>query len=395
MINGVISKRTPDKAGGVRNRIVIPLSMQKEVVWLTHARNAHPGTKGTLEILKLYHWFRGMKAMVMMVVKYCPECQLAKGRPISLEKMSPDERPVALGGRWHLDGVHVEPSEGVDHLIVAIDAATKYVILRPSKGETAQAASDTLMDIIRRFGRPREVTTDQGRAFKNEQFSKVCEGLLITHKLVGVGQPQANGMVERANRTICQAAKMICKGLGRVWSRYVGEIEYTLNTRVSSVTGHSPYELVYGRLPPGPTYTDNIVGQEEDWKDEDNVRILRKRIEILQQLAHENQLKAAKQQRSYHDAHAKVHTFNVGDKVLVYRESEATRGVTSKLMYKWDGPYEIAQKLGPLTYTLRDSKGKLLSRSYSSKYLYKVPGKLHLKESSSSMTTSSSKGGKM
>ena len=401
LINGVIAKHTVDKAGGVRNRIVVPLSMQKEVVWLTHARNAHPGRKGTLEILKQYHWFRGMKAMVLMVLKHCPECQFARGRPISLEKMSPDERPVRLGGRWHLDGVQVEPSGAYDHLIVAIDAATKYVILRPSAGETAQAASNTLLDIVRRFGRPREVTTDQGRAFKNEQFSKVCEGLLIKHKLVGVGQPQANGMVERANRTILDAAKMICRGIGRLWSKYVGEIEYTLNTRVSSVTGHAPYELVYGRLPPGPTYTDNIIGEEEDWKNEDNVRILRKRIEILQQLAHENQLKAGAQQRSYHDAHAEVHTFSVGDKVLVYRQSEANRGITSKLMYKWDGPYEIAQKLGTMTYTLKDVNGKILSRSYSSKFLYKVPGKLRLKESSPmtespvTETPSSSNGGKV
>ena len=370
--------------------------MQKVVILLTHSRNAHPGVKGTLEILKLHHWFRGMKAMVMMIVKHCPECQLAKGRPIALEKMSPDERPVALGGRWHLDGLYLGPSGGVDHVIVAIDAATKYVILKPSAGETAEAASKTLMEIVRRFGRPREVTTDQGRAFKSEQFSKVCEGLLITHKLIGVGQPQANGMAERANRSIIQSTKTICKGFGRAWSRYVNEVEYTLNTRVSSATGHSPYELVYGRLPPGPTYTDNIIEEEEDWKNEDNVRILRKRIEILQQLAHENQLKAAKQQQSYHDAHAKVHTFNIGDKVLVYRESEANRGATSKLMYKWDGPYEIAKQLGPLTYTLKDSKGNLLSRSFSSKYLYKVPGKLHLTESSSTSEVSQpSKGGKM
>lgn len=396
MINGVISKRIPDQSGGVRNRIVVPLSMQQEITLLTHKQNAHPGIRGTLEILKLYHWFRGMKAVVMMVVRNCPICQYAKGRMISREKMSPDERPIRLGGRWHLDGLQLESSGGYDHLIVAIDAATKYVILRPSTGETGKAASNTLMDIIRRFGRPIEVTTDQGRAFKNAQFSKVCEGLLIKHKLVGVGQPQANGMVERTNRSVTQTAKILCEGKGRVWSSYIGEIEYAMNTKISSVTGHSPYELVYGRLPPGPTYTDDLVDPEEEWKLDDNVRILRKRIETLQQLAHESQLKAGEQQRSYHDAHAKAHTFAVGDKVFVYRESEANRGVTSKLMYKWDGPFEIEKRLGEMTYTLKDSKGKVLPRSYSSKYLYKVPGKLHMEVSSASKDdSSSSRGGKV
>jgi len=132
-----------------------------------------------------------LKPMVMMIVKlYCPECKFAKGRPLTKEILSPDERPVALGGRWHLDGLALQPSEGYDHLMVAIEAATKYIILRPCS---------LLMDIVRRFGRPREVTSDQGHAFKSEAFLKVCECLLIKVKYVGVGEPQANGMVERAN----------------------------------------------------------------------------------------------------------------------------------------------------------------------------------------------------
>jgi len=122
-------------------------------------------------------------------------------------------------------------------------------------------------------------------------------------------------------------------------------------------------------------YTDNIIGKE-DWENEENIRILRKRIEVLQQLAYENQLKASAKQKSYHDAHAQFHTFEIGDKVLVYRESEANRGVTSKLMYKWDGPYYIEKKLGESTYTLKDKNGTVLPRSYSSRTLYKLPGEI-------------------
>jgi len=62
--------------------------------------------------------------------------------------------------------------------------------------------------------------------------------------------------------------------------------------------------------------------------------------------------------------------------VLVYRESEANRGVTSKLMYKWDGPYYIEKKLGESTYTLKDKNRTVLPRSYSSRTLYKLPGEI-------------------
>jgi len=134
-------------------------------------------------------------------------------------------------------------------------------------------------------------------------------------------------------------------------------------------------------LPPGPTYTDNIIGDEEDWKNEDNVRILRKRIEVLQQLAHENQLRASQKQKSYHDAHAWTHTFQPGDQVLRYRKSEAQRGVTSKLIYKWDGPYTIVSCNGT-RYKLKNKKGELIPELVPGKELYKDPGDLLLTDTS-------------
>ena len=123
-------------------------------------------------------------------------------RALTREMLTPDERPIMFGGRWHIDGLALEQSGRYDHLMVATDAATKYVILRPSAGETAEAAAAILMDIVRRFGRPIEVTTDRGRAFTSDLFLKTCEGMFVRFKPVGTGQPQANGMVERVNRTL-------------------------------------------------------------------------------------------------------------------------------------------------------------------------------------------------
>jgi len=137
----------------------------------------------------------------------------------------------------------------------------------------------------------------------------------------------------------------MCEGDDTKWSRYVGEIEYALNTRVSSVTGHSPYELVYGRLPPGPTYTDEICSEPEGKAEDEKVRSLSQRIDILQQLAHENQMKAAGRQLDFHDAHARAHEFKQGDKVWLYKASTVARGVTSKLAYRWAGPFLIDRVL--------------------------------------------------
>ena len=56
--------------------------------------------------------------------------------------MAPDTRPMAFGDRWHIDGLKIDESLGYDHLLVATDVATKYVVTTRSKGETAEAAAD-------------------------------------------------------------------------------------------------------------------------------------------------------------------------------------------------------------------------------------------------------------
>ena len=371
-VGGVIVKAEHQQGGGMRQRIVTPLSMQEEVVEQVH-RQGHPGVTATLNAVKQHHWFRGMKVTVKNVVRRCQDCIKRKGRPLTKEKLAPDQRPRVLGGRWHIDGVILPPSGGYDHIMVATDVATKYVVIKESKGETAEAAKDVLMEVIRRFGRPQEVTTDQGRAFTGVQFAKICEGLFIRYKPTAAGQPQSDGMVERVNRTIEDILSIACGGDASTWSEHVAEIEYAINTRVSSVTKFSPYELVYGRLPPGPVYTD-VLTEDEERAAGETIRNLRNRIIALQQIAHENQMRAAQSQRKFHDAHAQAHTFKVGDIVHYYKPSEVERGVTTKLAYKWLGPYKVKKVIGDNTFVLEDEDGKTLPGTAHARLLYKPPG---------------------
>jgi len=374
MVDGIIVKEVTHKSGEKRQRIVIPLCVQTRIAEKVHCLS-HPGVRGTLAMLQQHYWFRGMKQVVKEVVRKCPECIGRRGRTLTKEVLAPDQRPMVLGGRWHIDGLQLPRSGEYDHLMVATDVATKYVILRPSKGETAEAASGIIMDIVRRFGRPQEITTDRGRAFMSELFMKACKDLFITFKPVGVGQPQADGMVERVNRTLTHVASTMCGGNGSLWANHIGEIEYAMNTRVSTVTKYSPYELVFGRVPPDPVYTRRPGAAGDRTWDVDRVRILRRRIQVLQQLAHENQMEAAKQQASFHNARAQAHTFHPGDKVWLYKPSTAERGVTSKLAYRWSGPYIITRVHGPVTYSIKDRNGVPYPGTVHARHLYKHPEK--------------------
>jgi len=97
------------------------------------------------------------------------------------------------------------------------------------------------------------------------------------------------------------------------------------------------------------------------------------RINVLQQLAHENQMKAAGKQMEYHDAHAKAHEFKKGDKVWMYKASTVAKGVTSKLAYRWTGPYVIDKVIGPVTFLLKDLDGQPVPGTVHARLLCKHP----------------------
>jgi len=63
------------------------------------------------------------------------------------------------------------------------------------------------------------------------------------------------------------------------------------------------------------------------------------------------------EQKSFHDAHAKAHEFKTGDKVWLYWPNSVEKGVTSKLAYKWVGPYVTEKVHGPVTFSLVKANG--------------------------------------
>ena len=374
-VAGIIVKATGTPTQETVYRVVVPQSLQRQVTTYIH-KLTHSGIEGTYKALQREHWFRGMKQIVKEVVSNCPDCIAVKGRPRMAETLAPDKRPATLGDRWHLDGLQLPPSSQFDHLIVATDFATKYVILTKSTGESAQAAVDALMEIVSRFGPPKRVVTDRGRAFMSNLFITTCRDLGVQFDPVGIHRAQSNGMAERTNRTLLEVIITLCRGQGERWASHVKEIEYVMNTRISSVTKFSPYELVYGRQPPGPRYTAPIREAQMDGIGEGELLDqLRRRISLLEELAHQNQIIAGQQQMSYHDAHAKAHVFQLGDKVYLYRASTTPKSTTTKLLYRWKGPYVITTVIGHNAYTLADENGIPLAGTYHADNLFKVESK--------------------
>ncbi|GJV01426.1 reverse transcriptase domain-containing protein [Tanacetum coccineum] len=91
----------------------------------------------------------------------------------------------------------------VKFLIVAIDYFTKWIEAKAVATITGNQVKKFVWDnIVCRFGLPGEIISDNGKQFRDNPFKDWCEKLCIRQCFAFVKHPQANGLVERANRSL-------------------------------------------------------------------------------------------------------------------------------------------------------------------------------------------------
>ncbi|GJR66367.1 reverse transcriptase domain-containing protein [Tanacetum coccineum] len=101
-------------------------------------------------------------------------------------------------------------------------------------------------NIICRFGLPRIIVTDNGAQLVNEPFKGWCTRFKIQQMNTSVAHPQANGLVERANRSLMEGIKT---RLGRERAGWVDELPNVLwahRTSIKQSNGETPFSLTYG-----------------------------------------------------------------------------------------------------------------------------------------------------
>ena len=82
------------------------------------------------------------------------------------------------------------------------------------------------------MGLPSVITTDQGREFRNKLNSELMKAFGIDHRLTTPYHPQANGLVERYNQTLCNTLAKFAQEDRESWDRNLAAIVYGYNTAV-------------------------------------------------------------------------------------------------------------------------------------------------------------------
>ncbi|GKC07527.1 reverse transcriptase domain-containing protein [Tanacetum coccineum] len=122
-----------------------------------------------------------------------------------------------------VNGIYVakEPDMGIDiagpfpegpgkvkFLIVAIDYFTKWIEEKPVATTTGARVKKFVWDnIVCRLGLPGEIISDNEKQFRDNPFKDWCDKLCICQCFTFVKYPQANGLVERENRSLGEGIK--------------------------------------------------------------------------------------------------------------------------------------------------------------------------------------------
>lgn len=151
------------------------------------------------------YWFKGMRAKIDKVIRNCVRCILAERKTGKKEGLL---HPIEKG-EYPLDTYHIDhlgrlasTAKNYRHILVVIDAFTKFTWLYPTKSTSTKEVLDRLGLQSTTFGNPRWIITDRGSAFTSSEFENYSIEEGVVHTMIIAGVPRGNGEVERMTRIL-------------------------------------------------------------------------------------------------------------------------------------------------------------------------------------------------
>ena len=205
------------------------------------------------------------------------------------------------------------------NVLVLQDHFSKYIVAFVVKDLTARTAAETLRNgYFGLFGVPAYLISDQGKAFMSHIITHLCDLYGVQKLRTSPYHAQTNGQVERMNQTIiCMIGKLEDKKA--CWSQHLPELLFAYNATRSTVTGYSPYYLLFGRRSRIPVdyLFPTLHDSPHQTKMEVSVAAMEKRLKEAFAVARHLTSGEAAKQRCYYDHKAGAVALQPGDIVMV------------------------------------------------------------------------------
>lgn len=117
----------------------------------------------------------------------------------------------------------------------------------PIPDKSAKTVTNAIVrEVFCRRGLLESILTDRGCEFDNQALSIIPQELGIDKKRISALHPQANGNVERLNRTIRDILRKLTNESGDDWHLEIPFLRFNYMNHDHNATGYSPFYLSHG-----------------------------------------------------------------------------------------------------------------------------------------------------
>ncbi|KAJ9544440.1 LOW QUALITY PROTEIN: hypothetical protein OSB04_024147, partial [Centaurea solstitialis] len=240
-----------------RNAICLLAKASKEDSWLWHRRLCHQNFKDMNKMVSK-NLVKGLPETRLSKDTLCPACEQGK--------MTRSSHPPRMdtNSKSPLDMIHMdlcgptrtESLARKKYMLALVDEFSRFTWLEFLRAKSD--AADRIIAFIKRIQvllgrRVKKLRSDNGTEFRNAKLQSFLEDVGISHNFSAVRTPQQNGVVERKNRTLVEAARSMMAHSGvpqSFWAEAVSTACYTQNrTLIVKRTGNTAYEMVEQHKP--------------------------------------------------------------------------------------------------------------------------------------------------
>ncbi|XP_053725193.1 uncharacterized protein LOC128761187 [Synchiropus splendidus] len=195
--------------------------------------------------------------LLRKVKKYCSSCEICQSfsiGPTTKRVMHQTESGRTPGDVVVMDYTDmITPVQGKRYLLVMVDTFSGWPEVYPCAKEDSLSVIKALVNhYIPTHGFPRIIRSDNGSHFTSANLATVERMLGLKHKFGSVYHPQSQAHVERMNRTLKQRLAKTCAQTGLNWLQALPIVLLAIRQSINRRTGFTPFELLTGRLMPGP-----------------------------------------------------------------------------------------------------------------------------------------------
>ena len=236
-----IKKLLKDSAN---KKFVSEAKEKEDLIRDCHSQN-HQGGLGMFQ--KLFqdgYWWEKMLEDCTSHAKACINCLRYNMGQVGFHPVKPLTATLPMDHVvWDLADIW-RSANGFKFILILVDVATKFVMLRALKTKKAEDITSTLLEVISNFGFLKILQSDQDNALINEVMEKMRKEGGWELRKVMTYFPSQNGAVERV---VGEVKKLLYKIWVHDdnWEKFIPAIQISLNDQVVSCHNSSPFALMF------------------------------------------------------------------------------------------------------------------------------------------------------